>query len=214
MASVARYYNLDKVVTEYALKHKSCNLIYLGVGLETAYDRLFEKLSKKVKWYSIDLPKVIETRRKGFGQRENETMISSDIFKMDWTLKNDTHKPSILIICGVFQYFHEEEIVNFIKNCKDCFESAEMIFDATSKSGLKFTNYFIKKTGNNALMYFYVNDSQKFAKKCNVSLISEIPFFNDALKLLKGKLNMVTTISMKVADKKRQTKFVYLSLSN
>ena len=49
MASVARYYNLDKVVTEYALKHKSCNLIYLGVGLETAYDRLFEKLSKKVK---------------------------------------------------------------------------------------------------------------------------------------------------------------------
>ena len=89
-----------------------------------------------------------------------------------------------------------------------------MIFDATSESGLKFTNYFIKKTGNNALMYFYVNDSQKFAKKCNVSLISEIPFFNDALKLLKGKLNMVTTISMKVADKKRQTKFVYLSLSN
>ncbi len=208
MASVARYYNLDKVVTEYASKHESCNLIYLGVGLETAYDRLFEKISKKVKWYSIDLPEVIEARRKVFGQRENETMISSDIFKMDWTSKIDTHKPSLLIICGVFQYFHEEEVVNFIKNCKDCFESAEMIFDATNESGLKFTNYFIKKTGNNALMYFYVNDSQKFTKKCNVSLISEIPFFNDALKLLKGKLSMLTTISMKVADKKRQTKFV------
>ncbi len=127
---------------------------------------------------------MIETRRKVFGQRENETMISSDIFKMDWTSKIDTHKPSLLIICGVFQYFHEEEVVNFIKNCKDYFESAEMIFDATSESGLKFTNYFIKKSGN------------------------------DVLKLLKGKLSMLTAISMKVADKKRQTKFVYLSLSN
>ena len=45
MASVSRYYNMDKMVTAFAQKHKVCNVVYLGAGLETAYDRLSGKLS-------------------------------------------------------------------------------------------------------------------------------------------------------------------------
>ena len=88
-----------------------------------------------------------------------------------------------------------------------------MIFDATSKSGLIFTNWFIKRTGNKtALMYFYVDDSNDFAKKCGVTLLEERTFFAEALKILRTKLSFFTKISMKIAERKKQVKILHLKL--
>ena len=90
MASVARYYNMDITVQEFAKCYTECNIVYLGVGLETAYDRLNEKISSRVNWYEADLPEVIEARKKVFGQRENETLIEGDMFKLEWIKEIDT----------------------------------------------------------------------------------------------------------------------------
>ena len=88
-----------------------------------------------------------------------------------------------------------------------------MIFDATSKGGLIFTNWFIKRTGNKtALMYFGIDDSGEFADKCGVVLLEERTFFPVALKILKNKLKLITTISMKVAESKKQVKILHLKL--
>ena len=213
MASVARYYNMDRMVTAFAQKYSECNAVYLGAGLETAYDRLHEKLPG-VRWYECDLPEVIEARRKVFAQRERETTIPGDMFRMEWAAEIDASRPTVLIISGVFQYFHEEEIIRFIKNCKAAFPGAEMIFDATSRFGLLYTNWFIKRTGNkDALMYFGIDDSAQFAAKCGTVLLEERTFFPDALKMLGKKLNLVTRISMKTAERKKLVLILHLKLA-
>lgn len=74
MASAARYYNMDRMVRVFAKKHLECNVVYLGAGLETAYDRLHDELPG-VSWYETDLPEAIEARRQVFGQRDRETTI-------------------------------------------------------------------------------------------------------------------------------------------
>ena len=141
MASVARYYNMDKTVTAFAKSYAESNIVYLGAGLETAYDRLSDKIENRtVHWYEADLPEVIEARKKVFGQRKNETLIAGDMFKLEWVKEIDNSLPTLLIVSGVFQYFHEEEIIVFIKGCGKAFPKGEMLFDATSESGLKFTN--------------------------------------------------------------------------
>ena len=90
----------------------------------------------------------------------------------------------------------------------------EIIFDATSESGLKFTNWFIKRTGNaNALMHFDINDSRNFADKCGMELLDEKTFYPDALKMLGKRLNIVTKISMKIAEKKKQVLILHLKLN-
>lgn len=215
MASVARYYNMDKMVQEFAKRYKECNIVYLGAGLETAYDRLNAKISNRtIHWYEADLPEVIEARKKVFGQRENETLIAGDMFKLEWIKAVNTAIPTLLIVCGVFQYFHEEEIITFIKACGKAFTKGEILFDATSESGLKFTNWFIKRTGNaSAVMYFGINDSKEFANKCGMQLLEEKTFFPDALQMLGNKLGFVTKISMKIAEKKKQVLILQLKLS-
>lgn len=215
MASVARYYNMDKTVAQFAKSYTECNVVYLGAGLETAYDRLNDKFeSRMVHWYEADLPEVIEARKKVLGQRKNETLIAGDMFKLEWVKKIDSSLPTLLIVSGVFQYFHEEEIITFIKACRKAFAKGEILFDATSESGLKFTNWFIKRTGNaNAIMYFGINDSKEFANKCGIELLEEKTFFPEALQMLGKKLAFVTKVSMKVAEKKKQVIILRLKLN-
>lgn len=214
MASVARYYNMDRMVTAFAKKYTECSAVFLGAGLETAYDRLHEKLPG-VYWYECDLPEVIEARRKVFGKRESETTIPADMFRMEWAAEINKSLPVILIISGVFQYFHEEKVTAFIKNCKAAFPGAEMIFDATSRFGLLYTNWFIKRTGNkDALMYFGIDNSREFAAKCQTVLLEERTFFPDALKMLGKKLNLMTRISMKTAERGKLVMILHLKLAD
>ena len=210
LASVARYYNMDEMVERFVHKNSISNIVYLGAGLETAYDRMQAKLEdQQVNWYEVDLPEVIEAREKVLGEHENETLIAGDMFKLTWISNIDTSLPTLLIVSGVFQYFHEEDIIRFIKKCKEKFENGELIFDATSKGGLIFTNWFIKRTGNKtALMYFYVDDSNGFA----VTLLEERTFFKKAFKILGAKLKFFTKVSMKIAERKKQVKILHLKL--
>ena len=111
-----------------------------------------------------------------------------------------------------FQYFFEDKIIEFIKNLKKEFPYGELIFDtARKKTGLRFANWYIKRTGNlEALMYFYIEDSVSFSKKTDTILVEELTFFTDARKLLRKKLNFITKLFMKIADYKRQALIIHL----
>lgn len=212
LASVARYWVMDRMAEAFFAAHPACNIVYLGAGLETAFDRLHKKASgRAVNWYAVDLPEVIAARRAVLGERAGETLIGGDLFQMQWADGMETTLPTLLIAAGVFQYFHEAEIVAFLKRCGEKFPQGEVIFDATSESGLRFTNWFIKRTGNGAArMYFSVNDSRAFAAKCGLTLLEERTFFAEALRLLRGRLRLVTKLSMLIAERKKQVLILHL----
>ena len=42
LASVARYYNFDRMIKKFLAQHEKCNIVNLGAGLETAIFRLKE----------------------------------------------------------------------------------------------------------------------------------------------------------------------------
>ena len=124
----------------------------------------------------------------------------------------DTSIPTLLIVSGVFQYFFEDKIIEFIKNLKKEFPYGELIFDtARKKTGLIFANWYIKRTGNlEALMYFYIEDSISFSKKTDTVLVEELILFKDARELLRKKLSFITKLFMKIADSKRQALIIHL----
>lgn len=81
IANVARSYNLDQMVQSFIDKHDKCNIVNLGVGLETSYYRINRKNSM---FFEVDLPEVIELREKYLEVGENEKFIKGDMFKLDW----------------------------------------------------------------------------------------------------------------------------------
>jgi O-methyltransferase involved in polyketide biosynthesis len=178
MASVARYYNLDLMVKAFIKKNGKSNIAYLGAGFETAYYRLNEQTAT---FYEIDLPDVIAARRMILGEQTNERLIAGNIFDMEWTKQIDKSFPTLLVASGIFQYFKENMIIQFVNDIKTTFSNVELIFDATNETGIKYANKYVKKTGNtDALMYFYIDDSIEFSKKTGTKLIEESVFFTDA----------------------------------
>jgi tetracenomycin polyketide synthesis O-methyltransferase tcmP len=209
-ASVARYYVFDKIINNFINKNKDVNIVSLGVGLETMNYRIKDNNNK---FYSIDFDKVIDLRLKILGKKENETLIKSDILDMKWTEKVDKNKATLFVVAGVFQYLKEEKILKLITNLKEKFKDSEMIFDATNSLGIKRAINYVKKTGNkNAMMYFYVNNEEKFANLANVKLLEVYNFFKKTRKVLRKELKISTRISMLVADKMNMTKILHIKL--
>jgi O-methyltransferase involved in polyketide biosynthesis len=210
LASVARCYNLDAITREFIAAHKSCNIINLGAGLETAYFRL--KVQSAL-FYEIDLDDVIANRRLLLGEHPNEILIGADIFNTEWAKGIQSSLPTLFIASGVFQYFHEEKITAFIRELKAAFPHSELVFDAANESGLKYANRYVEKTGNTAaVMHFFVNDCAAFAQKCGTTLIESRPFFTDARAVLAGRLKIYTRIAMKIVDISGRAVLIHLKL--
>lgn len=209
-ASVARYYVFDKIINNFINKNKDVNIVSLGVGLETMNYRIKDNNNK---FYSIDFDKVIDLRLEILGKKENETLIKSDILDMRWIEKVDKNKATLFVVAGVFQYLKEEQILKLITNLKEKFKNSGMIFDATNSFGIKRAINYVKKTGNkSAMMYFYVNNEEKFANLANVKLLGVYNFFSETRKVLRKELKISTRISMLVADKMKMTKILHIKL--
>ena len=202
MASVARYFNLDGIARAFIAKHGRCNVIDLGAGLDTMCFRLKDTLNgEEVRFWSVDLPDVIALRRSLLGEGPRETLVAGDIFALDWAQAIDHSLPSLLIASGVFQYFHEKEIVGLVRGLRDLFPMGELAFDATTERGIRYANRYVRKTGNtSAPMYFFINDRVGFLKKTGATLIECRPFFVETRRLMKGRLALFTRLAMWMGD--------------
>lgn len=209
MASVCRQYTIDKKIRRFIETKDLSNVVFLGAGLETAYNRIG---NKTVNFYQVDLPDVIEVRRSLLGEAENECLVSGDMFSLDWIKEVDISLPTLLVVSGVYQYFKEEKILSMISDMKDMITNGELVFDATNSAGLKLANKYVKKTGNkDAQMHFGIDDPIEFANKTQTELLSLDGFFKDALKICKG-LKFMTRVYMYFADKLNRTLIMHLKL--
>ena len=212
IASVARYDNLDEMVAAFASAHPACNIVNLGCGLETQYWRLADKFPE-ARFCDMDLPEVIETRRHALGQAERETLVAGDLFDMKWADELDKSRPTLLTVSGVFQYFHNEDVLAFIAAAKQVFTNAELIFDATNSEGIKYTNKYVQKTGNtSAMMYCAIDDAGAFAREADCELLDYRPFYTRARKVLKGRVGLYSKIAMAITDRTGRAFLVHLKL--
>lgn len=200
MAGACRFYNTDGMIRDFIAGHERSNIINLGCGFETSYFRIQPDPGKAV-FYEMDLPEVIASRKKVLGDAPNEVLIGGDMFDFRWAEGIDTTLPTLITVIGVFQYFEEEKVRGFLKQAANTFTDAGIIFDAMTHKALKFANAYVKRTGNkNALMHFGIDNAPAFAASVDLPLLEERPIFKEARTRLKRKLNLITRISMKIAD--------------
>lgn len=215
LASVARSCHMDDMTRDFIVRHAPCNIIFLGAGLESAYFRLTQTPDlPQAAYYEIDLPPVIQVRRQMFGEQPHEKLIAGDLFTLEWLQDiKDKALPTLLLASGVFHYFTKADILTFIRRLAAAFPEQELIFDATSTEGLRFTNRFIKRTGNaHAVMRFGIDDAKAFAQESNTALLEERLFFPEIRKKLGKRIRLITRLCMRLADKRKNAVILRLRL--
>jgi O-methyltransferase involved in polyketide biosynthesis len=165
------------------------------------------------RFYEMDLPEVIGTRRCILGAPERDELVAGDAFDLSWANGVDTSLPTLVIASGVFQYFRNDDVLGFIADAKKVFADAELVFDATNTKGLEYVNRYVRRTGNaSALMYCAIDDPVAFARKADCELLEVRPFYVDARRILKGKVGLYAKIAMAIADRTGRAFLLHMKL--
>jgi O-methyltransferase involved in polyketide biosynthesis len=141
---ISRCRKYDEVLNRFIIANPTGTIVNIGCGMDTYYERA---INSTVKWFELDLPDVIELKRKFFKETENRKFISGSFINTEWFDQIKTNKKVLFISAGVFCYFEESVIKEFLLKVVNGFPSSELLFDVTSAHGVKVANDVIQKAG-------------------------------------------------------------------
>ena len=78
---VARSLTFDKITKQFLEKHPKATIVNIGCGLDTTFDRID---NGKLIWYDLDLPDVIELRRKFIKEHSRRHFIVNSFLNYEW----------------------------------------------------------------------------------------------------------------------------------
>jgi O-methyltransferase involved in polyketide biosynthesis len=151
VAWIARCKRFDLVVSDFIKRHPNGTVVNIGCGLDTSYERINDH---SILWYDLDLPDVIELKKKFLSETDNRKYIPCSFYDTKWFDQIIIQDRILFIATGVFVYFEESEIKEFILSVTERFNESEMFFDVTSPKGVEIANQVILKSGLDSKSFF------------------------------------------------------------
>ena len=148
---IARCKRFDLIVNDFICRYPGATIVNIGCGLDTSYERIN---NKSIFWYDLDLPDVIDLKRKFIDETENRKFLACSFFDTHWFDEIRINEKVMFISAGVFVYFEELKIKDFFIRLADRFKDFEMFFDVTSPKGVEIANQMILKSGINSDSFF------------------------------------------------------------
>ncbi len=129
---ILRNREFDRYVRDFLARHPEAVVVHIGCGFDSRFERVD---NGRVEWYDLDLPDVIELRRKfigGEGQRYH--LLGRSAFDSAWLDAVSAHRqrPFLFLAEGVLMYFEEAQVKSLVLTLRDRFPGAELVFDAFS----------------------------------------------------------------------------------
>jgi methyltransferase (TIGR00027 family) len=132
VAVVLRNRQFDRYARGFLTRCPEAIVVHIGCGLDARFERVD---NGQVEWYDLDLPEVIELRRKligGDGARYH--LLACSVFESAWLNALSVHRqrPFLFLAEGVFMFFEEAQVRSLVLTFKEHFPGAELVFDAFS----------------------------------------------------------------------------------
>src|SRR5262245_7267112 len=129
---------LDSWVREYIDAHPESTALNLGAGLDSRAFRIDPPST--VRWYDVDLPDVIDLRRRLYPERHDYEMISSSVTDLHWLDGIPGDKPVVVVAEGLLMYLPEKDGVALLNRITEQFPSGRIVFDAYSTFTVRMLN--------------------------------------------------------------------------
>ena len=137
LAWIMRSLYTDRIITNYLVRFPQAAVVNIGCGLDTTFERVDNGL---LTWYDLDLPDVIDLRRKLIPESERRKFISASFLEAGWYQEISHIGHALFIAAGVFYYFDVDDIRRFFLCLADRYPGSEILFDANSPLGVKVAN--------------------------------------------------------------------------
>lgn len=175
---------LDDYANRFLAEQPDGIVLHLGCGLDTRYLRIN---NPQVDWVDLDMPDVIDLRKKFFHETEKYHMISSSVTDHKWMDSiTSNNRPVLVVAEGLLMYLKEEEVKALFLKLRQKFSNCSIVFDAFSTLTAKNVKQQpgIKKTG--AVVHWGIDNPIEIEKWANGIKFREEWFFiqSDSLQKL------------------------------
>lgn len=134
----ARARQFDEWAREFLGRQPRSTVLNLGCGLDARIERLGPPASAL--WYDLDLPAVIELRRRFFPERDGYRMLAASITDPTCLDRIPADRPVLAIADGVFEYLAESDVRAFVGRLTSRFAHGEVLFDVMNSFAVRMGN--------------------------------------------------------------------------
>ena len=129
---ILRNREMDHKARDFLRRRPGAVVVHIGCGLDSRFERVDDG---RVEWYDLDLPDVIDLRRKligGEGRRYH--LLGCSVLDDDWLDAVSAHRnrPFLFLAEGVFMYLEGAQVKSLVLALCNRFPGAELVFDAYS----------------------------------------------------------------------------------
>jgi O-methyltransferase involved in polyketide biosynthesis len=138
-ATIMRLREFDRRTQDFFARHPQAVVVHIGCGLDTRFERVDNGL---VEWYDLDLPEVIDLRRKLLNETERCRFLGCSVFDSAWLEAVSVHsvRPFLFLAEGVFPYFEEAQVKRLVLTLKERFPGSELVCDAMTPFMVRLHN--------------------------------------------------------------------------
>jgi O-methyltransferase involved in polyketide biosynthesis len=188
---IARSIHIDRTIQEFLVKYPKATIVNVGCGLDTTFDRVD---NGSLYWYDLDLPDVIELRKKFIPEENRRKFISCSFLDESWFSELHIEENVLFMAAGVLYYFAENQVKDIFNKISGCFHGSEIVFDAASPLGIQAANKrVIQGSGldEKSFLKWGLQSSAEIPKwNSKIEVIKEYPMYKNMMKglSLKNKL--------------------------
>jgi len=160
VAVILKGREFDRFAQDFLRRHPDAVVVHIGCGLDTRFERVD---NGRVEWYDLDLPEVIELRRKFIGDEgERYHLLGCSVLEDAWldTVSAQRQRPFLFLAEGVFMYFKGAQVKLLVLTLRDHFPGAELVFDAFSPIMRWGHNVRVTRTRVGAYLYWALKHGQ------------------------------------------------------
>lgn len=132
----------DDWAADFLRGNLGATVLQLGCGLDSRAFRL--DLPAEVRWFDVDLPDVMDLRRKLYDEADGYRMIAASVTDEAWLAEIPADKPVLIVAEGLLMYLHETEVRHLLQRLTGHFRTGELIFDGMTPWAAK-TTQLLKK---------------------------------------------------------------------
>ena len=147
---------------EYLDTHPDCIVVHLGCGLDTRSHRV--NPPSGVRWYDIDLPDVIELRRRLYPEREGHHTIGSSVTDPHLFDAIPHDKPVLAVAEGLSMYLSRRDGEALLRRIIEHFPSGQVIFDTGNRWGIWMAQQIPAVKASGARLDWSINDPRELEK--------------------------------------------------
>lgn len=120
----------DRCAIRYLTEHPDATVVALAEGLQTSFWRLDSALpDARFRWLSIDLPPIIELRRRLLPSSPRITNLAQSALDYSWMDHVQAGSRVFITAEGLLMYLQPEDAMGLITKCASRFPDGQMVFD-------------------------------------------------------------------------------------